>query len=72
MADPAPLISQESYDLLENAESRSSRSTIFCTQYQPEGWYTRIDLDTESQSLISQAIMDRIIHDLYEILVAGQ
>ena len=45
-----PLTSQESYDLLEIAESRSSRSTIFCTQYQPEGWYTRIDPDPESQS----------------------
>ena len=31
-----PLTSQESYDLLEIAESRSSRSTIFCTQYQPK------------------------------------
>ena len=28
-----PLTSQESYDLLEIAESRSNRSTIFCTQY---------------------------------------
>jgi len=36
-----PLTSQESYDLLEIAEARSSRSTIFCMQYQPEGWYTR-------------------------------
>ena len=45
-----PLTSQKSYDLLEIAESRSSRSTIFCAQYQPEGWYTRIDPDPESQS----------------------
>ena len=36
-----PLTSQESYDLLEIAEARRSRSTIFCTQYQPKGWYTR-------------------------------
>ena len=67
-----PLTSQESYDLLEIAESRSSRSTIFCTQYQPEGWYTRIDPDPESQSPISEAIMDRIIHNSYEILVEGR
>lgn len=64
-----PLTSQESYDLLEIAESRSSRSTILCTQYQPEGWYTRIDPDPESQSPISEAIMDRIIHNSYEIMV---
>ena len=67
-----PLTSQESYDLLEIAEARSSRSTIFCTQYQPEGWYTRIDPDPESQSPISEAIMDRIIHNSYEILVEGR
>ena len=67
-----PLTSQESYDLLEIAEARSSRSTIFCTQYQPEGWYTRIDPDPESQSPISEAIMDRIIHNSYEIMVEGR
>ena len=67
-----PLTPQESYDLLEIAESRSSRSTIFCTQYQPEGWYTRIDPDPESQSPISEAIMDRIIHNSYEIMVEGR
>ena len=67
-----PLTSQESYDLLEIAESRSSRSTIFCTQYQPERWYTRIAPDPESQSPTSEAIMDRIIHNSYEILVEGR
>ena len=51
---------------------RSSRPTIFCTQYQPEGWYTRIDPDPESQSPISEAIMDRIIHNSYEIMVEGR
>lgn len=54
------------------AEARSSRSTIFCTQYQPEGWYTRVDPDPESQSPISEAIMDRIIHNSYEIMVEGR
>lgn len=60
------------YDLLEIAESRSSRSTIFCTQYQPEGWYTRIDPNPESDSPVSEAIMDRIIHNSYEIMVEGR
>ena len=60
------------YDLLEIAESRSSRSTIFCTQYQPEGWYTRIDPNPESDSPVSEAIIYRIIHNSYGILVEGR
>ena len=65
-----PLTPQESYDLLEIAEARSDRSMIFCTQYDPDGWYTRIDPD--SQSTISDSIMDRIRHNAYEILVDGR
>ena len=38
-----PLLPQEFYDLLEIVEARFQRSMIFYTQYQPEGWYTRID-----------------------------
>ena len=53
-------------------EARCKRSMLFCTQYQPEGWYTRIDPDPESQSPISEAIMDRIIHNSYEIMVEGR
>ena len=34
--------------------------------------YTRIDPDPESQSPISEAIMDRIIHNSYEIMVEGR
>ena len=60
------------YDLLEIAESHSSRSTIFCTQYQPEGWYTRIDPNPESDSPVSEAIIYRIIHNSYGILVEGR
>ena len=67
-----PLSPQEAYDLLEIVEARCKRSMLFCTQYQPEGWYTRIDPDPESQSPISEAIMDRIIHNSYEILVEGR
>lgn len=43
-----PLTPQESYDLLEIAEARSQHSMIFCTQYQPVGWYTRINPNPES------------------------
>ena len=45
---------------------------LFCTQYQPEGWYTRIDPNPESDSPVSEAIMDRIIHNSYEIMVEGR
>lgn len=67
-----PLTPQESYDLLEIAEARYQRSMIFCTQYQSEGWYTRIDPNPESGRPVSEAIMDRIIHNSYEIMVEGR
>ena len=61
-----------SYDLLEIVEARCQRSMIFCTQYQSEGWYTRIDPNPDSGSPVSEAIMDRIIHNAYEVLVEGR
>lgn len=71
-----PLTPQESYDLLEIAEARSQQkgkgSMIFCTQFQPEGWYRRLDPNPESDSPISEAIMDRITHNAYDILVDGK
>ena len=67
-----PLSPQESYDLLEIVEARCQRSMIFCTQYQSEGWYTRIDPNPDSGSPVSEAIMDRIIHNAYEVLVEGR
>lgn len=67
---------QESYDLLEIVEARCgqehSHSMIFCTQYETEGWYRRINPDPESDSPISEAIMDRIIHNAYEVMVGGR
>ena len=67
-----PLTPQESYDLLEIAEARCNRSMIFCAQYQSEGWYTCIDPNPESDSPVSEEIMDRIIHNSYEIIVEGR
>ena len=64
---------QEAYDILEIIESRcESGSIIFCTQYEPEGWYERINPDPENDSPISDAIMDRIIHNAYEVLISGR
>ena len=60
------------YDMLEIVEARCQKSMIFCTQYQSEGWYTRIDRNPESDTPVSEAIMDRIIHNAYEVLVDGR
>jgi len=61
--------SQELYDLLEIVESRCNRSTIFCSQYNSKGWYER--LGTEDESPVIEAILDRIIHTSYEIVIEG-
>jgi len=63
---------QEAYDLLEIVESRCDKSVIFCTQYEKEGWYERINPDPNSDSPISDAIMDRIIHNSYEVMISGK
>ena len=72
-----PLTQQESYDLLEIVEARcTDGSIIFCTQYEPDDWYMRINpnstIDSESGSAITDAIMDRIIHNSYEVLIDGR
>ena len=63
----------ETYVMLELIETRTKHgATIFCTQFETEGWYARIDPDPESGSPICEAIMDRVIHNAYQILVDGE
>ena len=63
---------EESYNLFEIIEARTKHgSTIFCTQFETEGWYKRVNPDPENDSPISEAIMDRIVHNAYQILVDG-
>ena len=67
------LESQEAYNLLELIEFRAEHgSTIFCTQYDPAEWYERLNPSSENEGPISEAIMDRIIHNAYDILIEGK
>ena len=61
------LTPEESYNLFEIIEARTKHgSTIFCTQFETEGWYKRVNPDPENDSPISEAIMDRIVHNAYQ------
>lgn len=63
-----PLKEQESRDLLEIIEARYQQaSTIYCSQFKPGGWHEKI-----GQSSLADAILDRIIHDSYQILIGGK
>ena len=64
------LSSQEVHDLLEIIESRRNRSTIFCSQYSSKGWYARLGADDDSP--VVEAILDRILHNAYEIRIEGE
>lgn len=70
-----PIAEQEAYDLLEIIEACSKKgSMIFCTQYDTDDWYYRIDCDRpeEDDSAVAEAILDRIIHNKYAIEVKGR
>lgn len=54
--------------VLEIIEARLKKaSTIFCSQFSPEGWHSKL-----GQAQIADAILDRIVHDSYKILVDGE
>lgn len=66
-----PLNSSQARELLELIEARSIKgSIIFCTQFEPLGWASRIG--DERDETICEAIIDRIIHNSYEIPVGGR
>lgn len=63
-----PLKESEARDVLEVVESRHQKgSTIFLSQFSPAGWHTKI-----GGSTLADAILDRIVHDSYEIFIDGK
>ena len=58
----------ESRDLLEIIEARHKKaSTIFGSQFAPAGWHQKIGQET-----LADAILDRIVHDSYTIVIDGK
>ena len=62
-----PLKESEARDLFEIIEARHQQSsTIFCSQFAPEGWYEKINQET-----LADAILDRIVHNSHKIFIDG-
>lgn len=59
---------EEASSLLEITEARHKRSsTIYCSQIDTSGWHHKLGNGT-----FAEAILDRIIHDSYELLLDGE
>jgi len=57
------LTETEARDLLELIHARHKRgSIIFCSQFEPTGWYGKLP-----EATVADAILDRIVHDSYTI-----
>lgn len=58
----------EARDLLEIVEAKyQTVSTIFCSQFDTQGWYESI-----GEATLADAILDRITHDSYSLLIDGE
>jgi DNA replication protein DnaC len=63
-----PLNEMEARDLLEIIEARHQESsTVFISQFSPAGWHQKI-----GEGTIADAVLDRIVHNSYEILIEGE
>lgn len=66
-----PLTTDQAMDLFEIIEARTRQGAmIFNTQFDPRGWYDRIG--TPEDGTVSEAIIDRVKHNAYEILINGK
>jgi DNA replication protein DnaC len=62
-----PASDREQRDLLELMECRCGRlSTIFCSQFVPEGWHERL-----GGSALADSILDRIVPSAYTMKIEG-
>jgi DNA replication protein DnaC len=59
---PSEVEQKDIFELLHRRRKKSS--TIFCSQFRPEGWYEQLGGDA---SPLADAILDRIVHDSYRI-----
>lgn len=59
---PTSTEQKDIFELLHRRRKKSS--TILCSQYRPEGWYEQLG---GGDSPLSDAILDRIVHDSYKI-----
>lgn len=59
---------EDSIHVLEIIEARLNQSsTIFCSQFAPEGWHQKIE-----NVQLADAILDRVVHNSYKILIDGE
>jgi len=59
---------EDSVHIFEIIEARLKRSsTIFCSQFAPEGWHNKIQ-----NPQLADAILDRIIHGSHQIMLDGE
>jgi DNA replication protein DnaC len=62
-----PLDKQSALDVLEIIDMRhENSSTIFISQSAPGGWHSML-----GEGRVADAILDRLIHNSYEILISG-
>ena len=62
-----PVTMTDARDILEIVNARHKRaSTIFCSQFAPEGWHDKLN-----DPVVADAVCDRIVHDSYKITIHG-
>jgi DNA replication protein DnaC len=63
-----PVADTDAKEILEIINARHKRaSTIFCTQFAPDGWHDKVN-----DPVVADAICDRIVHDSYKITIHGE